>query len=80
MKDEATAILAHVMWVRDDLEAGRLTSEQAGLYTRLGRKVARLTDMMEATSDPDTAEAIWRQGADIIRDFLAEHFPRPRAH
>ena len=58
MNDEATAILAHVMWVRDDLEAGRLTQEQAGLYTQLGRKVSGLTDLMEATSDPDTAEAL----------------------
>lgn len=80
MEDEARAILSRVMMIRDDLDAGRLTREQAKLYNQLGRHVEIVTKDMDATADSQAAEALWRQGAEYIHDFLAEHFPCPTKH
>lgn len=79
-EDEADAILARIMMVRDDLKAGRLTLEQVRAYRDLGRMVERITRDMEAAADIDAADALWRQGADLIDAYLAEHFPRPTCH
>lgn len=80
MEDEADALLARIMMIRDDLNAGRLTPEQVERYRDLGRHVARITADMDAAADIYAADALWRQGADLIGTFLAEHFPEPTCH
>ncbi|WP_163233885.1 hypothetical protein [Caulobacter rhizosphaerae] len=68
------------MMLRDDLKAGRLTLEQVRAYRGLGRMVERFTRDMDAAADQDAADALWRQGADLIVAYLAEHFPVPTCH
>ena len=80
MEDEADALLARIMMIRDDLNAGRLTPHQVERYRELGRQVARVTADMDAAADIDAADALWRTGADMIEAFLAEHFPQPTRH
>lgn len=77
---EAEALLARIMMIRDDLRAGRLTPVQVEAYRRLGRTVERLTHEMDAAADAEAADALWRQGADLILAYLAEHFPTPTCH
>ncbi len=79
-QDEADALLARIMMLRDDLKAGRLTLEQVRAYRGLGRMVERFTRDMDAAADQDAADALWRQGADLIVAYLAEHFPVPTCH
>ncbi len=79
-QDEADALLARIMMLRDDLKAGRLSLEQVRAYRDLGREVERFTRAMDAAPDQDAADAIWRQGADLIEAYLAEHFPAPTCH
>lgn len=66
--------------IRDDLKAGRLSPNQEAAYRDLGRKVERVTRDMDAAADIDAATALWRQGAAIIKAYLAEHFPAPTRH
>jgi hypothetical protein len=80
MEDEADALLARIMMIRDDLNAGRLTREQVDSYRELGRRVERVTANMDAAADVHAADALWRQGAEMIKAFLAEHFPTPTCH
>ncbi|MBO9545820.1 hypothetical protein [Caulobacter sp.] len=80
MEDEAEALLARIMMIRDDLNAGRLAPDQVARYRELGRRVARITADMDAAADIDAAYALWRKGADMIDAFLAEHFPQPTRH
>ncbi|NQE64465.1 hypothetical protein E1H18_4721 [Caulobacter sp. RHG1] len=42
--------------------------------------VERVTREMDAAADIDAADALWRKGAEIIRAYLAEHFPEPTCH
>jgi hypothetical protein len=79
-QDEADALLARIMMVRDDLKAGRLTLAQVEAYRRLGRTVDRITRQMDAAADIEAATALWREGAELIRTFLAEHFETPTCH
>jgi len=79
MTAHAEQILSHVMYVRDDLDAGRLSAEQAKAYAHLGRQVDKITRAVEAAPDQDTADALWETGARMIDDFLTTHFPLPRA-
>lgn len=80
MEDEADALLARITMIRDDLNAGRLTREQVDCYRELGRRVERVTAHMDAAADVHAADALWRQGAEMIKAFLAEHFPTPTCH
>lgn len=80
MEDEADALLARIMMIRDDLNAGRLTPEQVHRYRELGRRVEQVTTDMDASADVHAADALWRRGADMIEAFLAEHFPLPTCH
>ena len=80
MQDEARSILSRVMMIRDDMDAGRLTRAQIRLYNELGKRVEIVTKDMEAAADNQAADALWRLGADCIREFLAEHFPDPTKH
>lgn len=77
---EADALLARIMMIRDDLRGGRLTPDQVEAYRRLGRTVYRITREMDAAADVEAAAALWRQGAAIISDYLAEHFDAPTCH
>ncbi|AZS19192.1 hypothetical protein CSW63_00205 (plasmid) [Caulobacter sp. FWC26] len=79
-QDEAEALLARIMMIRDDLKAGRLTWAQVEAYRRLGRTVERITRQMDAAPDLETADALWREGVKIIRTYLAEHFAAPTCH
>ena len=79
-QDEADALLARIMMIRDDLKAGRLTPAQVEAYRRLGRTVDRITREMDAAADVEAADALWRQGAEIIKAYLAEHFAAPTRH
>lgn len=80
MEDSARAILSRVMFIRDDMDAGRLTRDQIRLYNQLGRQVEIVTKDMEAAGDSPAAEALWRQGAELIHEFMDEHFPCPTRH
>lgn len=80
LEDEAEALLARIMMIRDDLKAGRLTPAQVEAYRRLGRTVERIIRKMDAADDVEAADVLWRQGADLIRTYLAEHFPQPTCH
>jgi hypothetical protein len=80
LEDRAEALLARIMMIRDDLQAGRLTLAQVDAYRRLGRTVERITREMDAAADVEVADALWRQGADLIEAFLDEHFPAPTCH
>ncbi|PLR27902.1 hypothetical protein SGCZBJ_05985 [Caulobacter zeae] len=80
MEAEADALLARIRRIRGDLKAGRLTPRQVRLYAKLGREVERITRWMDAAPDADAAQALWTQGARLIRDFLDEHFPVPTRH
>lgn len=80
MEDEADALLARIRMIRDDLQAGRLSSGQARLYAQLGREVERITRCMDLAVDVEIAEVLWKQGATLIRSFLDEHFPLPTRH
>ncbi len=79
-EDEADALLARIMMIRDDLKAGRLTHSQVQAYRDLGRTVERITRDMDAAADLEAADALWQAGAKIIRAYLAEHFPEPTCH
>lgn len=79
-QDEADALLARIMMIRDDWSAGRLTPGQVEAYRRLGRTVDRITREMDAAADIEAANALWRQGADLIKAYLAEHFTAPTCH
>ena len=79
-QDEADSLLARIMMIRDDLKAGRLTPEQVEAYRRLGRTVDRITRAMDAAADVEAAAVLWRQGAEIIKTYLAEHFASPPCH
>ena len=79
-EDEADALLARIMMIRDDLKAGRLTLEQVRAYRDLGRMVERITRDMDAAADVVAADALWRAGADLIKAYLAKHFPAPTRH
>ena len=79
-EDEADILLARIMMLRDDLKAGRLSLSQIAAYRALGRTVERITREMDAAADVEAAGALWRQGAEIIRAYLAEHFPTPTCH
>ncbi|WP_133244896.1 hypothetical protein [Caulobacter radicis] len=80
MEAEADDLLARIRLVREDLAAGRLTPRQVRLYARLGREVERITRCMDLAPDCEAAEALWAQGANLIRSFLDEHFPTPTRH
>ncbi|MDG2520537.1 hypothetical protein P7B02_03200 [Caulobacter segnis] len=80
LEDEADALLSRIMMIRDDLDAGRLTAFQVQVYRELGRQVERVTRDMDAAADAEAADALWRQGADLIHAFLDEHFPDPTCH
>ncbi len=80
LEDEADLLLGRIMMIRDDLKAGQLTWEQVQAYRDLGRMVERVTREMDAAADIDAADALWRKGAEIIRAYLAEHFPEPTCH
>ncbi|PVM88598.1 hypothetical protein [Caulobacter endophyticus] len=78
--DEADVLLARIMMIRDDLKSGRLTLVQVEAYRRLGRTVERITREMDAAADVEAADALWREGADLIKAYLAEHFATPTCH
>lgn len=80
LQDEADALLARIMMLRDDLKAGRLSLGQVEAYRRLGRTVERITREMDAAVDVETANGLWRQGAVLIRAYLDEHFAAPTCH
>lgn len=80
LEDEADALLSRIMMIRDDLDAGRLTAFQVQIYRELGRRVEIVTRDMDAAADAAAADALWRQGADLIYAFLDEHFPEPTCH
>lgn len=77
--EEADALLARIQMIRDDLDAGRLNAHQIRLYRQLGEDVERVTRFLDLV-DADGAQAAWRRGADLIRSFLDDHFPRPTRH
>ncbi|WP_454762330.1 hypothetical protein [Caulobacter segnis] len=80
MDDGADILLARIMMIRDDLKAGRLTPEQVEAYRRLGRTVDGITREMDVAVDVEAATALWREGAEIIKTCLAEHFTAPTCH
>ncbi|USQ95506.1 hypothetical protein [Caulobacter sp. RL271] len=71
---------AFLLGLRADLDAGRLTTRQIQLYSLLGREVERITRCMDLAPDSGTAQALWAQGAHLIRTFLDEHFPQASRH
>lgn len=80
LEHSAEALLARIKRLRDALENGQLTVRQVELYRCLGVKVAAITRRMDAAADTDAAEALWREGAALIRSYLDEHFPQPTWH